>query len=168
MIWLWAVVRWVHLLSAVLWIGGMLFVVLVLTPVMRKALPPTERTLLLAEVGRRFGRLSAVALSLLLVTGFLNGERRGIAWSRLLVSDYGRTLALKLALVAVVVVLTLVHALYYGRRLTEIAERARELGAADEATAAERRRLRRASIAISGVNLLLNLVIVLLAARLVA
>ena len=168
MLWVWATIRWVHLLSAIAWIGGQLFIVLVLVPIMRSALPANERTLLFAKVGQRFAVVSWVALALLVVTGFLNGERRGIAWGRLLASSYGQRLAIKLGLVALVIVITLVHALYYGRRLTALAEQARDAAAVDEADARERRRLQRASIALSAVNLLLNLAIVLLAASLVA
>ena len=168
MLWVWATVRWVHLLSAIAWIGGQLFIVLVLLPIMRTALPANERTLLFARVGQRFAVVSWVALSLLVVTGFLNGERRGILWSRLLASSYGERLAIKLGLVAVVIAITLVHALYFGRRLTVLAEHARDAGTVDEAAGRERRRLQRASIILSAVNLLLNLAIVLLAASLVA
>lgn len=168
MITIWAVIRWVHLMSAILWVGGQLFIVLVLLPVLRKALSGTEFTLLFAQVGRRFGTFSWAALSLLVVTGYLNAYHRGVDWSRLLDSEYGRTLALKLLFVAIVIVLTLVHALYLGRASTRLAERARDLGAADAVAARERQRLRRISIAISSLNLLLNLIIVLLAAALVA
>ncbi|HET9015121.1 MAG TPA: DUF4149 domain-containing protein [Thermomicrobiaceae bacterium] len=168
MLWVWATIRWIHLLSAIAWIGGQLFIVLVLLPIMRAALPPDERTLLFAKVGERFAVVSWVALALLVVTGFLNGERRGIVWGELLDSSYGQRLAIKLGLVAVVIVITLVHALYFGQRLTTLAERARSSTTVDEAATRERRGLQRASILLSSVNLLLNLVIVLLAASLVA
>lgn len=168
MITIWAVIRWVHLLAAMAWIGGMLFILLVLLPIMRGALPPNERIVLFARVAERYGVLSWVSLSILVVTGFLNAEHRGVLWSHLLDSPYGRTLALKLLLVGIVIVITFVHAFYYGRRITRLAEQARDLGAADAATTRERRRLQIISGVLSTLNLLLNLVIVLLAASLVA
>ena len=164
----WALVRWLHLLSAITWIGGQLFILIVLLPIMRGVLPRDERTILFARVGRRYGLVSWVALVLLIVTGFLNGERRGVNWSHLSAGTYGRILAAKLVLVALVLVITGVHALFFGRRLTVLAERNRELDDDDPALAAERRRLGMASGVLSGINLLLNLVIVLLAAALVA
>ncbi|MBX5445401.1 DUF4149 domain-containing protein [Sphaerobacter sp.] len=167
MIDIWSVIRWAHLLAAIAWIGGMLFILIVLLPVMRRSVPSTERTLLVAQVGERYGVLSWVALSILVVTGVLNGERRSVAWFHLLDGEYGRTLALKLLLVAIVIPITLVHAFYYGRRITRLAEQAKEYGD-DPALAAERRRLQRMSGILSAVNLLLNLAIVLLAAALVA
>ena len=165
---IWSWIRWIHLVSAITWIGGQLFILIILLPIMRTALPRNERTLLFAQVGRRYATVSWIALSLLVVTGFLNGQRRGIDWSRLSTSDYGRILMVKLIFVAVVIVITLVHALHFGRRITEIAERAQALGSDDPAIVEERRRLQTVSGILSGINLLLNLVIVLLAASLVA
>ncbi len=165
---IWSWIRWIHLVSAITWIGGQLFILVILLPIMRTALPRNERTLLFAQVGRRYAVVSWIALTLLVVTGFFNGQRRGIDWSRLPNSTYGQILLAKLIIVAVVIVITLVHALYFGQRITNIAERTKALGGDDPQIAAERRRLQIASGVISGVNLLLNLVVVLLAASLVA
>lgn len=165
---IWSWIRWLHLISAIAWIGGQLFILMVLLPIMRTALPRNERTLLFARVGRRYAIVSWVALALLVVTGFLNGQRRGIDWSRLADSSYGRILLVKLIFVALVILITLVHALYFGRRITEIAEQVHKFGEDDPVVAAERRRLQVASGVLSAVNLLFNLIIVLLAASLVA
>ncbi len=165
---IWSLIRWTHLVSAIVWIGGQLFILIVLLPIMRSALPRNERTLLFAEVGRRYAIVSWIALTLLVITGILNGQRRGIVWERLPDSTYGRILLAKLILVAIVIAITLVHALYYGRRITEIAEQVQAMDGDDTSMADERQHLQVMSGVLSGVNLLLNLVIVLLAASLVA
>lgn len=164
--WMWAVVRWLHLVAAMAWVGGQLFLFLILLPVVRRALPPPQRTLLVAQLGRRFALLSWIALALLLVTGVLNGERRGVDWESLPAaqSTYGQVLFAKLCLVAVVIVLTLVHGLILGPRLTRLAAQA---AGHDPQAEAHRRRLARISALVSVMNLLLNLGIVYLAARLV-
>ena len=108
---IWSWIRWIHLVSAITWIGGQLFILVILLPIMRTALPRNERTLLFAQVGRRYAVVSWIALALLVVTGFFNGQRRGIDWSRLPDSTYGQILLAKLIIVAVVIVITLVHAL---------------------------------------------------------
>jgi uncharacterized membrane protein len=164
---IWALARWLHLLAAIVWIGGQIFIVAVMLPVLRGALPAEERALLVAQVGRRFWNLSGLALLTLVVTGIINGERRHVAWSRLTEYPYGRTLHLKLTLVGIVVVVSLVHTLYFGHRLEALAERARALDA-DPALARQRRRLQIWSGTLSALNLLLNVAIVLLAASLVA
>ncbi len=63
-----------HLLGAVVWIGGMLFLGLVLTPTLR-ARPPAERAALLSAVGQRFAKIGWAALGILLVTGPVLLER---------------------------------------------------------------------------------------------
>lgn len=65
-------VRWVHVLSAVTWIGGMLFIALVLVPVTRGLDDAKLRTRLVQESGYRFRTIAWIALALLAVTGFLN------------------------------------------------------------------------------------------------
>jgi uncharacterized membrane protein len=165
---IWSWIRWIHIMSAIAWIGGQLFILLVLLPIMRKVLPRNERTLVFAQVGRRYAVVSWVALTLLVVTGFLNGQRRSVAWEHLTDSSYGRILFTKLIFVAIVIVVTLVHALYFGRRITELAERSAVIGYDDPTLADERRRLQILSGVLSGINLLLNLIVVLLAAALVA
>ena len=47
-------VRWVHVLSAITWVGGMLFIALVLVPVTRGLGDPGLRTRLVQAAGRRF------------------------------------------------------------------------------------------------------------------
>lgn len=152
-------------MSAIAWVGGMIFMGLILIPVMRKALPSIERTLLFDKVGYRYGMVSTVALLLLLVTGYLNGEHRHVDWAHLTETGYGQILALKLMLVGLVLGVTIVHS-FVGRRITALTKRARDLGAADGEAAQQRRKFQVFSIVLSISNLSLNLVIVLLAAAL--
>ena len=65
-------IRWVHVLSAITWIGGMLFIALVLVPVVRTLDDGKLRTRLVQESGRRFRTIGWMALTLLVVTGILN------------------------------------------------------------------------------------------------
>jgi putative copper export protein len=65
-------VRWVHVLSAITWIGGMLFIALVLVPVARGLGDASLRTHLVQETGRRFRTIGWIALGLLVTTGLLN------------------------------------------------------------------------------------------------
>ncbi len=65
-------VRWIHVLSAITWIGGMLFIALVLVPVTRKLQDPALRARLVQEVGVRFRTIGWIALGLMLLTGLGN------------------------------------------------------------------------------------------------
>lgn len=66
------VVRWLHLVAAITWIGGMLFIALVVVPVTRRILDPPQRARLAQEIGRRFRTVGWLALGLLVATGLLN------------------------------------------------------------------------------------------------
>lgn len=65
-------VRWLHVLAAMTWVGGMLFVALVLVPVTRRLEDPALRTHLIQALGRRFRTVGWIALGLLAATGLLN------------------------------------------------------------------------------------------------
>jgi copper resistance protein D len=63
--------RWLHLVAAITWIGGMLFVALVLVPVTRRE-DPALRARLFHAVGVRFRTIGWIAVGLLVATGLGN------------------------------------------------------------------------------------------------
>jgi putative copper export protein len=65
-------VVWLHVLAAITWIGGMLFIALVLVPVARRLPDQTLRARLIHETGVRFRTVGWIALAVLVVTGALN------------------------------------------------------------------------------------------------
>lgn len=65
-------VRWVHVVSAITWVGGMLFIALVLVPTGRALGDATLRTRLIQDSGQRFRKVAWIALVILIVTGLLN------------------------------------------------------------------------------------------------
>ena len=65
-------VRWTHVLAAMAWVGGMLFIALVLVPTARAFGDAAIRTRLIRDSGRRFRRVAWIALLVLVVTGLLN------------------------------------------------------------------------------------------------
>jgi uncharacterized membrane protein len=102
-------VRWLHLMAAITWIGGMLFIALVLVPVARRLSDPTLRGRLLQETGRRFRTVGWVALGLLLASGLAN------LWVRPYLLGAPR-FHWKLALVALALVLSAAHDFVLGPR----------------------------------------------------
>ena len=97
-----------HVLGAVVWIGGMLFLGLVLTPALRGR-PSVERATLLRAVGRRFLKIGWAALGILLVTGPTLWALLGFRITPVLIA--------KLALVAVILLLSVLHDFFLGPRL---------------------------------------------------
>jgi putative copper export protein len=88
-----ALVLWVHVLAACIWIGGQLAVA-VLMPALRGAGG------LAAVAGRRFQRIAWPAFLILLITGVVNARNAGITWGDLVSSAMGRTLVVKVGFVA--------------------------------------------------------------------
>lgn len=166
---IWAVIRWLHLLSIITWFGGMVFILLVLIPFVRSipGLTSVDRTLLLLQVGRRYQSIAWLALTVTAVTGYYNADRRRVVWSELTETIYGRQLHLKLEYAGVVVILMLVHAYWVNRRLARVAEAEREVGA-DPELERQRRKWERVSLGFLVLNIALSMVVVLLAASLVA
>lgn len=95
----WQAVLYLHLLAMAFFVGGQLVFGLAVVPVLR-ADPDPERTRMRA-VARRFGYGSLVALGVLLLTGWAMASHYDL-WD-------SSTLQWKLALVALVIALTLVH-----------------------------------------------------------
>ena len=82
---IWGLVLAVHILCAVIWVGGMFFALLVLRPSLA-ALEPPQRLALHGQVFRRFFLIIWHAMPLSLITGYamLFGVYRGFAgadWS---------------------------------------------------------------------------------------
>jgi len=65
-------VRWLHVLAAMVWIGGMLFVALVLVPAARRLEDPALRTRLVHAMGVRFRAVGWIALAVMVATGLGN------------------------------------------------------------------------------------------------
>lgn len=118
MSWTDSVVHWLHLMAAVLWVGGTLATSLVVHPVLRGRLPDAERAAVYGELGRRLSLLQWGTWSTLLATGLwkLWGLRHT---PDVFFGTFGRVLAVKLALVAAMVWLSLLHARSWGPALAD-------------------------------------------------
>ena len=106
---------WLHIISGAFWIGGMLFLPLVLLPGIKDH--PDRRNLLMAT-GLKFRFYGYIALVLLLATGLLNIYFRGIhlSWRFFTASHYGRLVSLKLILFISMLLVSLIHDLFVGRK----------------------------------------------------
>ena len=106
----WAGARFLHVLSAMLWVGGQLTVSLVVMPLTRRTLEGERRATVLTAIGKRFGTLTAgFFLPVQLGTGIALAWGAGVTWASLLEPGYGRVLAAKLALFCVVMVAATLH-----------------------------------------------------------
>jgi uncharacterized membrane protein len=106
----WSLVRFVHVVSAMVWVGGQLTITAMILPVVRRLLDVPDRLAVLTGVGRRFGRFTiTVFLPLQVATGVALAWHKGVTIPSLADPGYGRTLAAKLVAFALVMVAAGVH-----------------------------------------------------------
>jgi copper resistance protein D len=149
-----------HVLAALLWVGGMLFFAVVAAPALRRVEPPELRASLFTRLGEAFRVTGWIAIAVLLATGLMNlrfhgwlgPAARGEAsfWT----SMSGRVLALKFACVAVMLLLSAIHDFWLGP-------------AAGDAPIGSPRyaKLRRAASWIARINAILGILVVYFSVR---
>lgn len=107
-----------HIIFAAFWIGGMLFLPLVLLPGIKH---DDNRISLLYKTGIKFRFYGWIALIGLLTTGIYNMYARGMPFSQefLIENNYGRLLGLKLLAFAVMITIGGIHDFYIGNKAIE-------------------------------------------------
>ena len=153
-----------HIVAASAWLGGMLFLVLVVVPALRAPALAAHAAAAIRVVGERFRTVGWATLLVLVATGVANAAfRTGSAaefadaagWA----TPFGRLLAVKLALVGLVLVLSALHDFIIGPRAGRLMTEAPDHPATP--------RWRMAARWMGRINLLLALAIVAVAVRLV-
>lgn len=153
--WVDAAVLWVHLFSAVLFVGGSFFMWLVLEPVSHRiTTDEAARTLLVGRVARRFGKLTTPLLVVLIVTGLYNATWYLPPGTGVFTTLPGELLLAKAVSTAALVTGIYVHNAYFGRKIVRLAR---------EGKVDELRQLRKKSRVVSAMNLLLMVVVLLVA-----
>lgn len=109
--------RFLHVVGAIIWVGGQLTVTVVLLPIAQQELGLTDRANVLRGVGKRFARITAVVfLPLQIGTGLLLAIHSGVTWASLLEPGYGRILVAKVLLFALVMAAATAHGIFQARR----------------------------------------------------
>lgn len=107
-----------HIVFAAFWIGGMLFLPLILLPSIKNN---PERIYLLYHTGIKFRFYGWIALIGLVFTGIINMLLKGIPFSLefLVKDDYGKLLGLKLLCFFTMVLVSGLHDFYIGTKTIE-------------------------------------------------
>ena len=150
----------VHVLSAVIWLGGMIVFAL-LAPILRRIGDDAERQVLFQTLGERFRIVGWVCITVLVITGVGQLQMRGWwgaafwgvpgLWS----SALGHALAGKLATVVLMLVVQAVHDFHYGPKAGRV-----------EPGTPQARALRRTAAWLARINTLAAVVLVWFAVRL--
>jgi uncharacterized membrane protein len=109
---------WLHVFAAVSWIGGSIFLSVVLVPVLRREQFASQKALLFRTIAMRFRVAAWGAIVILLLTGPMLLHERGL--SIMDPSEWPMVLSIKLGLVAILLLLTMTHDLVIGPRVGRI------------------------------------------------
>lgn len=148
-------VIWIHILAAVVWVGGMVFLSVVLVPVLRRDRLFANYALLFRTVAYRFRTLVWSAMGMLVGTGLLMASSRLIPLSE--PRQWPAVFAAKMSLVALLFSMTLLHDFLIGPHVRQI------LAMADAQRTARQRTLIKYSSLVPRLSLLIALFVLLLA-----
>lgn len=105
-----AVMTWIHLVSAAVWVGGSLFIGAVLTPILKKmSLSLEERIQMMVKVGRQFNKIAVPSLIILIATGLYNSSFVLSNPDLLFSTSYGSFLFIKIILVIALIIAFVAH-----------------------------------------------------------
>lgn len=117
--WLGPLADFVHQLSAGVWAGGLVLLVVSLLALWRAPVAPEARARLAAEWVARFSGIAAASVGLLLASGLVLAVQLVPSWNGLLLTRYGQTLVVKLLVVVAALGLGLYNALGAPRRVAQ-------------------------------------------------
>jgi len=155
-----AMLTWVHLVSASIWVGGSVFIGVVLAPLLRTMNDSVEgRMKTMIIVGRRFNLIAVPALVVLVATGLYNSHALLVRPEILLGTSYGTFLAIKVTLVIILIAVYITH-------VVVISKRVEDKIMAGLFSAQEIQRLRKKTIILGEVTVVISIAILFFAALL--
>jgi putative copper resistance protein D len=101
---------WLHLVAASIWVGGSIFLGVILSP-MLKIITKTveERIVILIKIGRRFSYIAIPSFGVLVLTGIYNSKPFLLEPTALYQTYYGVILIVKIALVIATLTAYILH-----------------------------------------------------------
>jgi copper resistance protein D len=111
-------VIWIHLVFSSIWVGGSIFIGIVLAPLLKKTMPDiNKRISFMVIVGRRFNYVGGSSLLILVFTGIYNARTFFTQPSLLFESSYGYILLAKIILVCILFIVYIVHVLILNKKV---------------------------------------------------
>lgn len=110
---LYVISTFIHIISACIWLGGMIFLILAFIPGVKNH---PDKIDLIANVSLKFRPVGSVVLALLLITGIYQLEIRGIQWNWVYftASFFGKVAGLKILVFIGIILISIVHDYYLG------------------------------------------------------
>jgi putative copper export protein len=105
-----AIITWIHLIAAAIWVGGSLFIGIVFSPLLKTMTNSVEeRMQIMIRVGRRFNKVAVPSLIILMVTGLYSSHVLLSKPDLLVATSYGTFLIIKMILVIVLIIIYAIH-----------------------------------------------------------
>ena len=115
------VLKWVHLMATIAWIGGMFTNIFIYMPAMSKALDPPTTGKLMAIVMKRFKVMVYVSMALFLLTGMISATAHFTSDSIEVSSLWNAILAIKIGVFALMVILAVYAFEFLAPKVAKIA-----------------------------------------------
>ena len=105
-----AILTWIHLVAASIWVGGSLFLGVVLSPLLKTMSTSFEERLqIMIRVGKRFNKIAVPSLIILIGTGLYSSHMLLNKPEILVGTSYGTFLLIKIILVIILIITYAVH-----------------------------------------------------------
>jgi len=105
-----AILTWIHLIAAAIWVGGSIFIGIVFSPILKTITTTVEeRIQIMIKVGKRFNKVAVPALIILMITGLYNSHLLLSKPDLLMATSYGIFLTIKIVLVIALIITYAVH-----------------------------------------------------------
>lgn len=105
-----AILTWIHLIAASIWVGGSIFIGVVFSPILKSITTSIEeRIQIMIKVGKRFNKVAIPSLIILMATGLYNSHALLSNPNLLMGTSYGTFLTVKVFLVIALIITYLVH-----------------------------------------------------------
>ncbi|MDH3203199.1 MAG: CopD family protein [Nitrosopumilus sp.] len=105
-----AILTWIHLVSAAIWVGGSLFIGIVFSPLLKTMTNSLEeRMQIMIRVGRRFNKIAVPSLIILMATGLYSSHMLIGNPNLLVATSYGVFLTVKIILVIALIITYAIH-----------------------------------------------------------
>ena len=150
--------NYLHIIAMSTWVGGMLYIVLIEVPVLRRNLDPADFSAQMTLLGKRFQTVGWILLLVLFATGLSNIMLEDSISELMKTPIYTMSIIIKLVLFTLMVLNTALHTFYLGPKMSRLSERMKS--SQSEEIIVELNNLRKRSIFSSGFSLILSLVIV--------
>jgi len=105
-----AILTWIHLISAAIWVGGSLFIGIVFSPLLKTMTNSLqERMQIMIRVGKRFNKIAVPSLIILIATGLYSSQMLLGKPELLFATSYGIFLIIKIILVIALIIIYVIH-----------------------------------------------------------